>query len=96
MQKIAIIDFDVHHGNGTQEIIKNLSKNKFQEETENKFGRTITTKTVCTPWLDYNDPENVLFVSIHGYDAEDPSCFYPSSGKVEDNTPKDNAICISK
>lgn len=92
IKKIAIIDFDVHHGNGTEEIIRNLSKNEFKITNENKMCNINMSTTICKPWLDYDDPENVLFISLHAFDEEQPSKFYPSSGQHSVNTSKDSSI----
>jgi acetoin utilization deacetylase AcuC-like enzyme len=42
--------------------------------------------------LDYDDPHNSLFISLHGYDENQPRNFYPSSGSLNSNTYKDDAI----
>jgi acetoin utilization deacetylase AcuC-like enzyme len=92
IKKIAIVDFDVHHGNGTEEIIRNLSKHTYKVTSTNKICETTFQTTLCKPWLDEEDPQNVLFVSIHGFDEEQPGNFYPSSGKYSDNTSKESPI----
>lgn len=92
VKKIAIVDFDVHHGNGTEEIVKFLKKTKVSLKNENKICSFTMEKSVCNPWLDYDDSSDVLFVSIHGYDEDKPSLFYPSSGSVQDNTSKESEI----
>lgn len=79
--RVAIIDFDVHHGNGTEEIIRNLhpSQRTIRHEA---FGLKATIEvTSYKPWLDASDSQNVLFVSSHGYGAG----FYPASGNQSDN-----------
>jgi acetoin utilization deacetylase AcuC-like enzyme len=40
IKKVAIVDFDVHHGNGTQEIVELLAQPK-------KFG---PTRNGLQPW----------------------------------------------
>ena len=92
IKKIAIVDFDVHHGNGTQEIVQFLSKTNVSVKSDNKFGDVTINQTICNPWVDFNDAENVLFISTHGYDEEAPGRFYPSSGSLEENTEKDSDI----
>jgi hypothetical protein len=92
IKKIAIVDFDVHHGNGTEEIVKFLQKSKISIKNENKICSMTIEKSVCNPWLDYDDSNDVLFVSLHGFDEEYPSMFYPSSGSLQDNTSKDSDI----
>lgn len=92
IKKIAIVDFDVHHGNGTEDIVKNLQKNYYDLSASAGLesmggGLSISLKqSICKPWLDFTDNENVLFISLHGYDAERPEKFYPSSGSGQTNT----------
>jgi hypothetical protein len=92
IKKIAIVDFDVHHGNGTQEIVKFLSKTLMSIKSENKFGDVTINQQICKPWRDFDDAKNVLFISTHVYNEEEPGSFYPSSGVDEENTDKDSEI----
>ena len=70
VRKIAIVDFDVHHGNGTQEIIEALMKPKeFTVKTDcSPFSTFEITTRQFRPWLDYDDGKNVLFSSVHLFD----------------------------
>ena len=43
-------------------------------------------------WLDFDDAKNVLFISTHIYDKNNPDKFYPYSGSQEKNTKKDSEI----
>mmetsp|Transcript_13647 Transcript_13647/g.34298 ORF Transcript_13647/g.34298 Transcript_13647/m.34298 type:complete len:1034 (-) Transcript_13647:79-3180(-) len=89
IQKIAIVDFDVHHGNGTEEIIRQLvpTVEKARIRTPFAVGELATQR--YRPWLDETDINNVFFASTHGYGprglefANTPSggWFYPASGK---------------
>lgn len=91
IKKIAIVDFDVHHGNGTEDIIKNLQKNQYNLTHNLSLDSGINvsiSQNICKPWLDFNDDENVLFISLHGYDVQHPEMFYPSSGGGETNSLK--------
>ncbi len=96
VRKIAIVDFDVHHGNGTEDIVKNLQKNFYNLTSSLGLesldgGLSLTLKqSICKPWLDFDDNENVLFISLHGYDAQHPEMFYPSSGSGQTNTLRGN------
>ena len=67
IRKVAIIDFDVHHGNGTEEIIRKLvpSVEKGHVRTPFAVGELVSTK--YRPWLDENDLQDVFFASTHGY-----------------------------
>jgi len=89
ISKIAIIDFDVHHGNGTEEIVRQLvpTVEKSLIRTPFAVGELATQR--FRPWLDETDINNVFFASTHGYGpralefANTPSggWFYPASGK---------------
>jgi acetoin utilization deacetylase AcuC-like enzyme/ankyrin repeat protein len=91
IQKIAIVDFDVHHGNGTEEIVRQLvpTIEKSMVRTPFAVGELATQR--YRPWLDETDINNVFFASTHGYGprgqefAGTPSCgwFYPASGKSQ-------------
>ena len=91
-RKIAIVDFDVHHGNGTEEIVRSLTKINLSVNNDNKICNFSLNKSFCNPWLDFDDAQNVLFISLHGYDEECPPMFYPSSGSSLENTTKDSNI----
>lgn len=43
---------------------------------------------IYKPWLDIDDPSNVLFVSVHLYDGS----FYPGTGKESENTRSDSHV----
>ena len=80
IKKIAIVDFDVHHGNGTEAIIKNLRPSTLVHEINSlPFVGTFTSQSY-KPWLSEDDYQNVLFISSHAYDTESFSKFYPASG----------------
>eukprot|EP00559_Dactyliosolen_fragilissimus_P009586 CAMPEP_0184865290 /NCGR_PEP_ID=MMETSP0580-20130426/17567_1 /TAXON_ID=1118495 /ORGANISM="Dactyliosolen fragilissimus" /LENGTH=1213 /DNA_ID=CAMNT_0027364421 /DNA_START=103 /DNA_END=3744 /DNA_ORIENTATION=+ len=92
IKKVAIIDFDVHHGNGTEEIVRQLipSTERARIQTPFAIGQIETPK--YRPWLDESDIHNVFFASTHGYGPRDNRIaemgqsipggwFYPASGK---------------
>lgn len=91
IQKIAIVDFDVHHGNGTEEIVRQLvpTVEKARIRTPFAVGELATQR--FRPWLDETDIHNVFFASTHGYGARGlefantPSggWFYPASGRSQ-------------
>jgi acetoin utilization deacetylase AcuC-like enzyme len=85
IRKVAIIDFDVHHGNGTEAVIRNLVPGieKGTIRTPFAFGEISTSS--YRPWLDETDIQNVFFASTHGYGNrgyEQPGWFYPASGRT--------------
>ena len=74
---MAIVDFDVHHGNGTQEIIEALMRPKTFVVTNecSPFSTFEISTNKYQPWLDFKDGKNVLFTSVHLYNntAEESS-----------------------
>ncbi|UIZ28570.1 hypothetical protein KXD40_009383 [Peronospora effusa] len=92
INKVAILDFDVHHGNGTEEIVRQLvpSTKEITFETPYGVGKQIVHQ--YKPWRSDDDSENVFFCSVHGYGHKDPedkeeltqgetqAWFYPGSG----------------
>ena len=92
ISKIAIIDFDVHHGNGTEEIIQMLMGKECTESAQSE-NITFTVKSKKRiNWLDFDDAKNTLFISTHVYIEDDPKTFFPYSGSVDTNTKKDDEI----
>ncbi|KAJ1612876.1 histone deactylase [Cryptosporidium canis] len=88
ISKIAIVDFDVHHGNGTEQIVRNVSPgNRVIKTMFNPVpGVNLNVEqdvSYYKIWKDELDAENVFFSSIHAYDGT----FYPGTGPDQ---------CISK
>ena len=91
IKKIAIIDFDVHHGNGTEEIVRQLTPNVEHAMIRTPFAVGGLHAPTFKPWLDENDVNEVFFASTHGYGPRDRQLlpgafeggwFYPASGKT--------------
>jgi acetoin utilization deacetylase AcuC-like enzyme len=90
IRKIAIVDFDVHHGNGTEEIIRQLIPNAEKAVVRTPFAVGELSASHYRPWLDETDVHDVFFASTHGYGprgvefAASPQggWFYPASGKT--------------
>ncbi|KAH9256283.1 hypothetical protein BASA81_005504 [Batrachochytrium salamandrivorans] len=79
IKRVAIIDFDVHHGNGTETCVDYLNpENSREMRTMLGEGFEVNVKTPAfKPWLSVEDQENVLFCSVHGFGGG----FYPGSGR---------------
>ena len=93
LKKIAIVDIDVHHGNGTEEIIEMLNYKNFTKPFKSeKICEVKLKEQQKINWLDFDDAKNVLFISTHIYDKNNPDKFYPYSGSNEKNTKKDSDI----
>ncbi|KAI9919791.1 hypothetical protein PsorP6_017387 [Peronosclerospora sorghi] len=92
IHKIAILDFDVHHGNGTEEIVRQLVPSTKEITFETPYGVGKQVVHQYKPWRSIDDSENVFFCSVHGYGPKEPenkedlaqggaqSWFYPGSG----------------
>ncbi|KAI9982316.1 hypothetical protein PInf_008231 [Phytophthora infestans] len=92
INKVAILDFDVHHGNGTEEIVRQLVPSTKEIEFETPYGTGKQVVHQYKPWRSGDDSENVFFCSVHGYGHKDPEnkeelgkgetqgWFYPGSG----------------
>lgn len=92
INKVAILDFDVHHGNGTEEIVRQLVPSTKEIEFETPYGTGKQVVHQYKPWRSDDDSENVFFCSVHGYGHKDPEnkeelgkgetqgWFYPGSG----------------
>jgi acetoin utilization deacetylase AcuC-like enzyme len=86
IRKIAIIDFDVHHGNGTEAIIRQLVPQTEKSTIRTPFAFGEISSSTYKPWLDETDIQNVFFASTHGYGNrghDQPGWFYPASGKSQ-------------
>jgi acetoin utilization deacetylase AcuC-like enzyme/ankyrin repeat protein len=67
IKKIAIVDFDVHHGNGTEEIIRQLVPTVEKAKVRAPFAVGELSSHRYRPWLDETDISDVFFASTHGY-----------------------------
>lgn len=93
IKKIAIFDFDVHHGNGSEEIIKMLKEKQFTDKsTTQTYTEISITKRIKNIWCDLDDDSNVLFISVHHFDENNPKAFYPYSGSKSENTLESDEI----
>ena len=76
---MAIVDFDIHHGNGTEDIIKNLRPRTVSLPLPPSWPNS--SYTVHKPWYDDTDPDHVFFGSINLVDES--SAFYPGTGNSQ-------------
>jgi acetoin utilization deacetylase AcuC-like enzyme/ankyrin repeat protein len=67
IKKIAIVDFDVHHGNGTEEIIRQLVPTVEKAIVRAPFAVGELASHRYRPWLDETDINDVFFASTHGF-----------------------------
>jgi len=95
IQRVAILDFDVHHGNGTEALVRNLEPTTVTNKMSTLFGDVTMESPSYKPWLDEDDSSNVFFCSMHGYGHG----FYPSSGRTGSDRPVFNVgwpLCKDK
>jgi acetoin utilization deacetylase AcuC-like enzyme len=72
IKRVAILDYDVHHGNGTQACVLNTKPTQRAESFACAGGALQITSTDYKPWLSLSDSENIFFGSIHGFGADAP------------------------
>lgn len=71
IKRVAIVDFDVHHGNGTEEIVRGLVPGVEEAEIQLPFCSGKFQRVRYSPWLNEEDARDCLFVSVHGYGKKD-------------------------
>ena len=97
IKKVAIIDFDVHHGNGTEACVRSLLPSVVTTTYSTPFTEVRTEDKTYKPWLDETDADNVFFASAHGYGPRDyripanvGGWFYPASGETHETASATN------
>ncbi|EDO05777.2 Histone deacetylase domain family protein [Babesia bovis T2Bo] len=83
IRRIAIVDFDIHHGNGTHQIVSNIGPRTFKtiahHSADDPNTRILVNRLPAWfGWRDTHDKEEVFFSSIHAYDG----VFYPGTGET--------------
>lgn len=61
IRRVAILDFDVHHGNGTEACVAGVVPSMQQATFTTPFGEGVQTFPVFKPWLGFQDADNILF-----------------------------------
>lgn len=101
IQRVAILDFDVHHGNGTEAVLQRVVPTKKVQSYSTPFSEGTQTFSLWCPWLDEGDKDRIFFASVQGYghygeqkvgtgldEADVPQqgpLFYPGTGKTRDS-----------
>jgi acetoin utilization deacetylase AcuC-like enzyme len=78
--RICIIDIDVHHGNGTEEIIRNTVPNETFLPLPSSWAPV--SRFSHKPWLTEDDSDSIMFGSINLVAADR---FYPCTGSDSDS-----------
>ena len=87
IKKVAILDFDVHHGNWTEACVANTAPSLDTFEFATPYGKGTQTFPVYKPWNDENDKDHVFFASVQGYGPKAhgiAAYVYPGSGATCD------------
>jgi len=94
IKKVALVDFDVHHGNGTEAMCDGVLPKTLKKQVKLMDCEVTMETPSYHPWLDEEDPHRVMFASTHGYGQshEDPRAghFFPGTGSTR-NTRNDEA-----
>jgi len=99
IRRTVIVDFDVHHGNGTEACVKNLVPSSIMHDMALPFANIMVGTDSYKPWVDGQDGENTMFVSSHGFGKRDPrhtgvpqaAWFYSGSGSNQGHSGLDYA-----
>lgn len=90
VRKVALLDFDVHHGNGTQACVAAVMPQRHRHKMSvPDFGPDVSVSwETFKPWVDEGDEERVFFASVQGFGPRDPEAgpeggfVYPGSGST--------------
>ncbi|KAK9832139.1 hypothetical protein WJX74_000443 [Apatococcus lobatus] len=90
VKKVALLDFDVHHGNGTQACISAVMPSTIKVPLKTPFSEGSQSFSYYRPWLGTEDAQNLLFASVQGYGLKseahrDAGWVYPGSGGTHDS-----------
>ena len=58
---MAILDFDVHHGNGTEAVVANTQPSTRKVAFSTPYSDGVQVFPQYKPWLDTTDAENIFF-----------------------------------
>lgn len=88
IQRVAILDFDVHHGNGTEACVVNAIPTLKRQDFVTPWSEGTQIFPTYKPWRDMDDPENIFFASVQGFGPKMPGMeafVYPGSGATRDS-----------
>ena len=82
--RVAILDFDVHHGNGTQACVAGVVPSLARIPFATPYCDGSVSVPTYKPWSGWDDAGRVLFASVQGYGHKEPTgaagLVYPGSG----------------
>lgn len=76
---MALLDFDVHHGNGTQACVARVVPHTVQYPLHTPLSDGHMTFPAFNPWVDDTDKDNILFARCGGFAATLSSRDVPAS-----------------
>lgn len=84
IRRVCLVDFDVHHGNGTEACVQNTAPSAPQFKFSMPIGGGSFSMNMYRPWLDETDQEEIMFASVHGYGRKElQHHFYPGTGPTK-------------
>ena len=84
IRRVALVDFDVHHGNGTEACVQNTAPSAPEFKFAMPIGSGSFSMNMYRPWLDETDQEEIMFASVHGYGRKElQHHFYPGTGPTK-------------
>ena len=89
--RVAIVDFDVHHGQGTEACVEAVVPTSVRLPFTTVAAEGHLRVQTCKPWLGETDRHNVFFASVHGYGGG----FYPGTGPTVDTDPAGGGFSLS-
>jgi acetoin utilization deacetylase AcuC-like enzyme len=98
VRRVAIVDIDVHHGNGTQDVLARLSHADWAAlSASGGAERSGGGGAPTSGWAPFR--KDVFFTSLHLHDQDDALdvgeyAFYPGSGKCEPADLFSNALNV--
>ena len=95
IRRVALLDFDVHHGNGTEECVFSTVPHETARHIDTAHSDGVERFQHWRPWFDGDDRRNILFASVQGYGPRSgrggSDYIYPGSGVTADNAPSSQA-----
>eukprot|EP00798_Chlamydomonas_sp_ICE-L_P028688 gene28688-31856_t len=82
IKRVAILDFDVHHGNGTEAVVANTQASFKRVAFSTPFSEGTQVFPTYKPWHDVSDADNIF---VQGYGRMGGGWFYPGSGATADS-----------
>jgi len=83
---VALLDFDVHHGNGTQACVARVAPTQVTYGVTTPLCEGSLTFPSFHPWLDENDSEHIMFARQAASPCNSPA--FTSCPEAQGQAPK--------